>query len=147
MICLIGFLQVWHPKRVWTFEGEEAKTDHRAAHGYSRGEVARAWLPWLILSVIVFCWGTVTFKKMVNTPEKVFTSMASWSTPPSKITSPAFPIHGLNKLVERVPPVVAEEYQGARGIYAQLGECNRNRHLCGRDHLRTDHGIQHRADL
>ncbi|HZM10265.1 MAG TPA: L-lactate permease [Candidatus Limnocylindrales bacterium] len=106
MICLIAFLQVWHPKRVWTFEGEEQKTDHRAAHGFSRGEVARAWLPWLILSVIVFCWGTVTVKKMLNTPEKVFTSMATWSTPPSKITSPAFPVHGLNKLVERTPPVV-----------------------------------------
>ena len=108
MICLIAFLQVWHPKRVWTFEGEEQKTDHRATHGFSRGEVARAWLPWLILSVIVFCWGTVTFKKMLNTPEKVFSSMATWSTPPSKITSPAFPVHGLNKLVERTPPVVAK---------------------------------------
>src|SRR3974390_223515 len=106
MICLIGFLMVWHPKRVWTFEGEEAKTDHRASHGYTSGQVARAWLPWLILSVIVFCWGTMTGKKIMNTPEKVFTSMASWSTPPSKITAPAFPVHGLNKLVERVPPVV-----------------------------------------
>jgi len=106
MICLIAFLMVWHPKRVWTFEGEEQKTEHRADHGYSRGEVARAWLPWLILSVIVFCWGTMTGKKIMNTPEKVFTSMASWSTPPSKITNPQFPVHGLNKLVERVPPVV-----------------------------------------
>jgi lactate permease len=106
MLCLIGFLMVWHPKRVWTFEGEAAKTDHRASHGFTRGEVARAWLPWLILSVIVFCWGTVTGKKIMNTPEKVFTSLATWSTPPSKITAPAFPIHGLHKLVERVPPVV-----------------------------------------
>src|SRR6516162_5396020 len=108
MICLIAFLMVWHPKRIWTFEGEEKKTGHRAAHGYSSGEVARAWLPWLILSIIVFCWGTVTGKKIMNTPEKVFTSMASWSTPPSKITNPQFPVHGLNKLVERVPPVVAK---------------------------------------
>src|SRR6516162_633074 len=108
MICLIAFLMVWHPKRIWTFEGEEAKTERRAAHGYSRGEVARAWLPWLILSVIVFCWGTVTGKKIMNTPEKVFTSMAAWSTPPSKITAPAFPVHGLHRLVERVPPVVAK---------------------------------------
>src|SRR6516162_6441959 len=108
MICLIAFLMVWHPKRIWTFEGEEAKTERRAAHGYSRGEVARAWLPWLILSVIVFCWGTVTGKKIMNTPEKVFTSMATWSTPPSKITAPAFPVHGLHRLVERVPPVVAK---------------------------------------
>jgi len=108
MICLIAFLMVWHPKSIWTFEGEEAKTERRAAHGYSRGEVARAWLPWLILSVIVFCWGTVTGKKIMNTPEKVFTSMATWSTPPSKITAPAFPVHGLHRLVERVPPVVAK---------------------------------------
>ena len=108
MVCLIAFLMVWHPKRVWTFEGEEKKTGHRAAHGYSSGEVARAWLPWLILSVIVFCWGTVTGKKIMNSPEKVFTSMASWSTPPSKITNPQFPIHGLNKLVERTPPVVTK---------------------------------------
>src|SRR5215472_16650192 len=108
MICLIAFLMVWHPKRVWTFEGEAKKTDHRAEHGYSRGEVASAWLPWLILSIIVFCWGTVTGKKIMNTPEKVFTSMATWSTPPSKITAPAFPVHGLHRLVERVPPVVAK---------------------------------------
>jgi lactate permease len=113
MLCLIGFLMVWRPKRVWTFEGEAEKTDHRASHGYSSGEVARAWLPWLILSVIVFCWGTVTGKKIMNTPEKVFTSMATWSTPPSKITAPQFPIHGLNKLVERTPPVVAKNTKEA----------------------------------
>ena len=108
MACLIAFLMVWHPKRVWTLEGEEQKTSHRADHGYTRSEVARAWLPWLILSVIVFCWGTMTGKKLMNTPEKVFTSMASWHTPPSKITNPQFPVNGLNKLVERTPPVVAK---------------------------------------
>jgi lactate permease len=108
MICLIGFLKIWKPKRVWTFEDEEAKTEHRAAHGYSSGEVARAWVPWLILSIIVFCWGTVTGKKIMNTPEKVFTSMASWHTPPSKITSPQFPVAATDKLILRTPPVVAK---------------------------------------
>ena len=106
MACLIGFLFIWHPKRVWTFEGEETKTDHRAAHGFTRSEVARSWLPWIILSVIVFMWGTQTGKNLMNTPEKVFTSMASWSTPPSKITNPQFPVNGLNNMVLRVPPVV-----------------------------------------
>ena len=108
MICLVAFLFVWHPKKIWTFEGEEAKTDRRAAHGYSRGEVVRAWVPWIILSIIVFLWGTQTFKTTVNTPEKVFTSMASWSTPPSKITNPQFPVAALHNLVQRVPPVVAK---------------------------------------
>ena len=106
MACLIGFLMVWHPKRVWTFEGEGTKTEHRASHGYSTGEVVRAWVPWVILSVIVFCWGTPTGKRIMNTPEKVFTSMASWSTPPSKITNPQFPVKPIHQLIMRVPPVV-----------------------------------------
>jgi len=106
MICLVIFLFFWHPKKVWTFEGEEAKTDHRADHGYSRSEVMSAWVPWVILSLIVFIWGTQTGKKIMNSPEKVFTSMATWHTPPSKITNPQFVVTGLDKLSERVPPVV-----------------------------------------
>jgi len=41
MICLIGFLLIWHPKKIWTFEGEQSKSA-RADHGYSRSEVTRA---------------------------------------------------------------------------------------------------------
>jgi lactate permease len=106
MICLVAFLFVWHPKKIWTFEGEEAKTASRASHGYSRAEVTRAWVPWIILSVIVFMWGTQTGKTLMNTPEKVFKSMSTWSTPPSKITNPQFPVAALNNLVLRTPPVV-----------------------------------------
>ncbi len=108
MACLIAFLFIWHPKRIWTFEGEEAKTDHRASHGYSRAEVTRAWVPWVILSVIVFMWGTQTGKNLMNAPEKTFKSLATWQTPPSKITNPQFIVTGLNNLALRVPPVVTK---------------------------------------
>jgi lactate permease len=54
----------------------------------------------------VFLWGTQTGKNLMNTPEKVFPSLATWHTPPSAITNPAFPVTGLNNLVQRVPPVV-----------------------------------------
>jgi lactate permease len=108
MACLIAFLFIWHPKRIWTFEGEEAKTDHRASHGYSRAEVTRAWVPWVILSVIVFMWGTQTGKNLMNAPEKTFKSLATWQTPPSKITNPQFVVTGLNNLALRVPPVVTK---------------------------------------
>ncbi|MGB9203016.1 MAG: L-lactate permease [Terriglobales bacterium] len=110
MLCLIGFLKVWHPKTIWGHQGHQ-ESEQRAArghHGYSRGEVARAWLPWLVLMVCVFCWGTFTGKKVMNTPEKVFTSMSTWSTAPSKITNPQIPVTGLNKLSQRMPPVVAK---------------------------------------
>jgi lactate permease len=110
MFCLILFLKIWHPKTIWGHEGHK-KSEQRAArgeHGYSRGEVARAWLPWLVLSVFVFCWGTYTGKKVMNTPEKVFTSLSTYSPPPSKITNPQIPVTGLNRLSQRMPPVVAK---------------------------------------
>jgi lactate permease len=108
MACLILFLRIWQPKQTWGHEGPEKgmQPGARGAHGYSRGEVMRAWLPWLILSIIVFCWGTTTGKKIMNTPEKVFMSLSTWSTAPSKVTNPQIPVTGLNKLVQRVPPVV-----------------------------------------
>jgi lactate permease len=105
MACLIGFLFIWHPKKIWTFAGEDTKTA-RADHGYSRSEVVRSWIPWVILSGVVFMWGSTTGKNLMNTPEKVFTSMSAWHTLPSAITNPGFPVAGLNNLVQRVPPVV-----------------------------------------
>jgi len=109
MACLILFLKIWQPKQVWGHDGsQDALRAARGAHGHSRNEVMRAWLPWLVLSIMVFCWGTYTGKKIMNTPEKAFPSTSTWSTPPSKITNPQIPVPGLNKMVQRVPPVVAK---------------------------------------
>jgi lactate permease len=109
MLCLILFLKIWQPARIWGHEGHQGEQRAaRGAHGYSRSEVVRAWLPWLVLSITVFCWGTYTGKKIMNTPEKVFPFMSGWSTPPSKMTNPQIPVTGLNKMVQRVPPVVAK---------------------------------------
>jgi lactate permease len=108
MACLVLFLRIWQPKQIWGHEGPEQGNQRAAhgAHGYSRSEVARAWLPWLVLSIVLFFWGTTTGKKIMTSPEKVFPSMSTWSIPPSKITNPQIPVTGLNKLVQRVPPVV-----------------------------------------
>src|SRR5208282_4244779 len=73
---------------------------------YTRKEITQAWIPWAVLSIIVFVWGTQTGKLWMNTPEKVFTSTASWQTKPSQITNPKFPVTALHNLVERVQPVV-----------------------------------------
>ncbi len=110
MICLIAFLKIWQPKKIWGHEAhqESGPLAARGVHGYSREQVVRAWLPWLVLSVLVFCWGTTTGKKIMNAPEKVFPSMSTWHTPPSVITNPQIPVTGLNKMVQRVPPVVAK---------------------------------------
>jgi lactate permease len=66
-----------------------------AAH-YSASQVARAWLPFAILSIFVLCWGIPTFKNAMG-----------------KATTPAFASGGwevpyLHKAVYRAQPVVAK---------------------------------------
>jgi lactate permease len=89
MAALIAFMKIWKPKRVWRFEGE-GEAPVRYVHGYSRAELFRAWVPWLVLSIMVFIWGTPQAKKLLDS-----------------IAAPKYAVHGLNNLVLRVPPVVA----------------------------------------
>jgi lactate permease len=87
------FLLKWHPKKIWGLNGHDETAQARAEHGYSRAEVIRAWVPWVILSVLVFIWGLPQFKNYINAiPGFVF----KWSMP------------GLDKMIMRVPPVVAK---------------------------------------
>lgn len=111
MICLIGFLMIWHPKKIWKFDGQEEEEQAALERGeekqiYSRKEITQSWIPWVILSVIVFIWGTQTGKLWMNTPEKVFPAMATWQTKPSAITNPQYPVRILHNMVERTQPVV-----------------------------------------
>lgn len=111
MICLILFLLVWKPKKIWKFEGQEEEEQADIDRGvlaqtYTRKQITQAWIPWIILSVIVFVWGTQTGKTWMNTPEKIFPSTSSWATKPSAITNPQFKVTVLHNAVERVQPVV-----------------------------------------
>jgi lactate permease len=50
----------------------------------------RPWLPWIILSIVVFIWGLPQTKAFLD-----------------GIAAPKIPIYGLDKMVSRMPPVVA----------------------------------------
>ena len=100
--ALVGFLKVWQPKEIYTSTagtmGGEAANGAKAIvsdkhHGYSRGEVIRAWLPWLILSVAVFAFGSPSVKKLLDS---IFTLEIQWP--------------GLHNLIYKMPPVVAEPH-------------------------------------
>ena len=56
ILALYVLLKFWQPKKIWRFEGEQEAPKQRSAH--SRAEAWKAWMPWIILSVIVFVWGT-----------------------------------------------------------------------------------------
>ena len=96
MFCLVMFLKVWKPKEIWrtvslrgheTDGGEAAPP--RAITRHATGDVIRAWMPWVILTVFVFIWGLPAVRAYFN-----------------GIFAPKFAIEGLHKLVEKMPPVV-----------------------------------------
>ncbi|MFL5118722.1 MAG: L-lactate permease, partial [Microvirga sp.] len=60
-------------------------------HSHSRATLWRAWLPWIILSMVVFLWGLPQMKAFLD-----------------GLSGFRFPIDGLDKMIQRVPPVVAK---------------------------------------
>src|SRR2546423_3741541 len=59
LVVTLLFLRVWQPKKIWRFR-DEAAVDASSAKGtskrYSAKQTAKAWMPFVILSVFVLCW-------------------------------------------------------------------------------------------
>ena len=72
--------------------GEEETGPPLARRRLTAGELVRAWMPWLVLSVFVFLWGIPQFKALLD-----------------GLSIVRFPVPGLDKLVHRMPPVVVQE--------------------------------------
>ncbi len=90
LAALTLFLLAWRPKRFYLFPGEEeaGRAANREVH--SRPEIIRAWLPWIVLSLLVFLWGLPRVKSFLD-----------------GIFSLQIAVPGLDGLVLRTPPVVA----------------------------------------
>ena len=93
MAVLVAFLMKWRPKTVCETEGmADAGAAPATPQRHPTGQLIRAWLPWLVLSVLVFLWGIPQVKAFLDGLSVV-----------------RFPVPGLDRLVYRVPPVVAAE--------------------------------------
>jgi len=89
MLALAIFLRYWRRGR---FEREGAGAAPLAPEGARGAPPLRvALIPWIVLVVVVFAWGTPQVKSFLN-----------------HISSPNIPIAGLDKMVARVPPVVSK---------------------------------------
>ena len=69
LVATLLFLRVWQPKTVWRFP-EEAGVDSSPATSsikhHSAGQIAKAWMPFAILSIFVLCWGLPPIKSALN---------------------------------------------------------------------------------
>jgi lactate permease len=69
MVSTLIFLRFWQPKKIWRFADEEAVTAVEARESVrhlSAGKIAKAWMPFAILSLIVLVWGLPAVKLAMN---------------------------------------------------------------------------------
>ena len=100
LVCLAVFLRFWQPKEVWRFP-DEAGQPVDDVRELTRGQIAYAWVPWVLLSVLVFLWGGPQFRELLNggSPERP-NALAG-------VSRVAWPIPALDEHVYRTAPVVA----------------------------------------
>ena len=141
MVCLIAFLIVWRPSDLDA--GRRRGEDVAQADAWLQpaGEVARAWVPWLILSVWSSAGARRPARRIMNTPEG---RLHRWRwNAASNITNPQFPVPGLHNMVERMPPVVIKTAKEA-AVFGFNWLSARAQVFCFvGDHLRPGDGFQH----
>ena len=96
MAALVSFLRVWQPKEIWTSTEVWGRNGSgggvaSAQSQFDRKQIFAAWVPWLILCVVLGFWATDMFKHLVN-----------------PLFSPSYVVPGLDKLIHRMPPIVAK---------------------------------------
>src|SRR5881394_3553511 len=104
LAALAGFLKIWQPKNVWRATetrpsgrvpadetNPQRNSESRTLPHGRVSETIKPWLPWIILSLVVFVWGLPQTKSFLD-----------------EVAAPKIPIYGLDKLISRVPPVVAK---------------------------------------
>jgi lactate permease len=108
MGCLTAFLKIWQPKTIMLgttrdaeFVTPEEARKRMVSHGHTTADVVQAWLPWIILAVVVFIWGLPQVKAWLN-----------------GLSNPTFPIPGLDKMIQRVPPVAPANAKAEGAVYA-----------------------------
>jgi lactate permease len=83
ILCVGLFVKLTH-------KNERLETQDPGPQTAAAGSAIGPWIPWIILCVVVFICGLPDVKKWLNS-----------------LYAPQFPMPGLDKIVERVPPVVA----------------------------------------
>ena len=66
LICLSLFLRVWQPRTIWRFPDEPQYSASAHARSLTRRQIAYAWVPWALLSMLVFLWGGPSFRAILN---------------------------------------------------------------------------------
>ena len=87
---LVVLLRFWKPKEIWKLPpNDDSVIPATAEPAPTPALVRQAWVPWILLSALVFLWGIPAFKKSLD-----------------KQSSPTFSVPRLHQVVVRTHPVV-----------------------------------------
>jgi lactate permease len=89
--AVVALLKLWRPSDGWRATDMEPATSGplTSEPRVDRARLRQAWMPWILLSVLVFVWGLPAIKKSLN-----------------RISAPSFAVAGLHNVVVRSAPVV-----------------------------------------
>jgi lactate permease len=91
IVALVIFMRFWKPLRILNALGKEVTSGRNTQQFDQRaGTIFRAWMPWLVLSAVVFLWGVPQISHWMDAH-----------------TTVKLNVTGLHNVIDRVPPVVA----------------------------------------
>ena len=129
LVGLVILLRFWKPATIWRFEGE--KPTVLTGKGYSFGEVIRAWIPFIILAVMVFFWGLPQFKAFLDgisgsiATKKVVLASGVWTPGLGDMVGVKVPIRprqGQILVTERLDGLVSKNYAEFGYLAAKSGK-------------------------
>ena len=98
--ALALFLRFWQPREIWRFPEEPPLEAVSHATALTRRRIVYAWVPWAVLSLVVFLWGWPAFKMLLNGGTESAPNFLAG------ITKISIPVAGLDGEVFRTSPVV-----------------------------------------
>ena len=100
LVTLTILLKYWKPKHIFRFADQDTSIDEnleaQKQQKYSIGQIAKAWSPFMILTVMVTIWSVKPFKDLFTKDGALHDLVISIKVP------------FLHQMIQKMPPVVAE---------------------------------------
>jgi lactate permease len=103
MVTLTIFLWFWQPKQIWRFAHDAPSLQQQDQPPLTARVVIEAWIPWVLLSVMMFLWGWPSFKTLLDGGTGTESNLLQGKT------AIAFEVPQLHHLVYRTSPVAVVE--------------------------------------
>ncbi|MBI3880047.1 MAG: L-lactate permease [Verrucomicrobia bacterium] len=138
LIAVVVLLKVWRPSDGWKPANNGAQSsssaraeDRKPAEPELRAPTAlirRAWMPWILLSLLVFVWGVPMVKDFFNGKKSFQRSFAElrgekpavdagW-LPAAGFTTPEIKVPALDGRVMRTPPVASVNASAEKAVFS-----------------------------